>query len=398
MAGSNVFLNELFAMEYLNFCKAGELPACASLEVLNILEAQKKRQTVNHVTVKTEGEPGRENEIDKFGYLTPNRSTRQTPHFLAIIRQDLFFRHLNFLVNGELSYSERHKDVLVTTAVNQKENTRADRSNTKTDKAQEAKTTGTEGASQRESNKEKWPRVTDFYFFPNAKQVPVSAAAEYLTITGVTMFLTLLYICYLSGFFSHPSPGTFIPIFLGAVLFGLIIGFMIWMPFKMFSMMHKAKKNLSVHKTMDKRTKILLEAFEETTINDKSHSTAQAATDTAKEFKECFDYEYFYGQLMTKLQALIYSEHRESLPVYTGKDALSFLDDIMDFHSDLSLKVKRKVPLPQGMGVILQVGGYTYRLRNGQIKRKHERFLITLQKTAADELSFPFEITNLYIP
>ena len=140
MAGSNVFLNELFAMEYLNFCKAGELPACASLEVLNILEAQKKRQTVNHVTVKTEGEPGRENEIDKFGYLTPNRSTRQTPHFLAIIRQDLFFRHLNFLVNGELSYSERHKDVLVTTAVNQKENNRADRSNTKTDKAQEAKT------------------------------------------------------------------------------------------------------------------------------------------------------------------------------------------------------------------------------------------------------------------
>lgn len=369
MAGSNVFLNELFAMEYLNFCKAGSPPACASLEVLNILEAQKKRQTDNHVTVKTEGEPGRENEINKFGYLTPNRSTRQTPHYLAIIRQNLFFRRLNFLVNGELSYSKRHKDVLVTTAVNQKE-----------------------------YSGEKWPRITDFYFFPNARQVPVSATAEYVIITGVTMFLTLLYICYLSGFFSHPSPGAFIPILLGALLFGLIMGFMIWMPFKMFSMMHKAKKNLSVHKTTDKRTQMLLKAFEETNKKDNFHSAAQSATDTVTDFMECFDYEYFYGQLMTKLQALIYSEQRENLLFYTGKDALSFLDDIMDFHSDLRLKIKKKVPLSQGTGVILQVGGYTYRLKNGQIKRKHERFLITLQKAAPDELCFPFVITDLYIP
>lgn len=339
MATGNSFLNEVFAIAYLDWCRTGNIPDFASKEVTDILKLQRKRFEKWNVTLKCESEIGKENEISKYGYLSSNRSNRQTANFFSIIRQNLFFRRLIYVVNGQVGYNAYQKDVLVTTATNKK-NTSNEKSNI----------SGTETAS--------WPQITDFYIYPHARQNPVSGKLEFLFITLPCMVLTFFYIAYISNLGSNLAFVPFMFTLFGALFFGLLIGFLVWMPIKMFTMMAKAKKAL---RTNTPRSKY-----------------GQQIYTLLKPVIPDFNYEYFASQLMTMLQTIIYSDVRMNLSCYRGKDSLAELDNIIEINNNLKLKILSNDLSKATPTLTLQTSVITYRVKGNKVEKKNEKFILEL--------------------
>lgn len=114
-----------------------------------------------------------------------------------------------------------------------------------------------------------------------------------------------------------------------------------------------------------------------------------------KQFSPAFSYEYFTGKVISLLQMLLFSEHVEELPYYTGNATGELCPDVVDstYAGAIALKKFRV----EGAYAELDVYAYVENMydKGRFVKRKMDRYKMHLRKNISVPIDYHFSIKKI---
>jgi len=129
----------------------------------------------------------------------------------------------------------------------------------------------------------------------------------------------------------------------------------------------------------------------------KGMNTKKKLEEKIKPYDPSFSYAYFEGRVLSLLRTIAFSERRDDLSIYLGKDDLSFFDDLIDMQYRGVLQLK-KFALKDGYFDITIKAFMTNIYADHRIHQKDENYILSLRKEVTAMTDPGFSIRKIQCP
>ena len=194
------------------------------------------------------------------------------------------------------------------------------------------------------------------------------------TATGLLLFVAFLFTYKEYAWYFRILGALFL-----SVLYGLVSAFIAYMInsfFLIFKMFREAGRSLPLLSGLKTKKKI---------------------EEKLKSIDPAFSFEYFEGRIISLLRTIAYSDDRDSLSIYSGKQDLSFMNDLIDIQYRGVLQLKG-ISFKEDMTQITVKAFLNNTYYTNRIYRKDENYLLTIERQTGSLTGLGFDILKIQCP
>ena len=125
--------------------------------------------------------------------------------------------------------------------------------------------------------------------------------------------------------------------------------------------------------------------------------TKKKIEEKLKSIDQAFSFEYFEGRIISLLRTIAYSDDRDSLSIYSGKQDLSFMNDLIDIQYRGVLQLKG-ISFKEDMTQITVKAFLNNTYYTNRIYRKDENYLLTIERQTGSLTGLGFDILKIQCP
>lgn len=126
-------------------------------------------------------------------------------------------------------------------------------------------------------------------------------------------------------------------------------------------------------------------------------NTRKKLTEKLKAVDPDFSFEYFEGRILSLLRTIAYSKDRSSLSIYSGKQDLSMLDDLIDIQYRGAMKLK-SVRIDGSMTRVVIKAFLNNIYDSGHILNRNENYLLTVERENSSHTDPGFSLLRIQCP
>ena len=126
-------------------------------------------------------------------------------------------------------------------------------------------------------------------------------------------------------------------------------------------------------------------------------NTRKKLTRKLQDIDPYFSFEYFEGRILSLLRTIAYSEDRDTLGIYTGRQDLSYLDDLIDIQYRGVLQLK-DVKISEDMTEIKVKAFLSNTYAKDRIYHKDENYLLTVERENGSRTDPGFDLLKIQCP